>query len=70
MIKPMKKSDFPARLRTLREAAGLKRYQLDQAAGLSAGAVSALEKGRNAPTLETARKLAAALGEKSLACWD
>lgn len=62
--------DFPRRLRELREAAGLRRYQLDEAAEVSAGSVSALEKGKYAPSLETARKLAIALGQKSLACWD
>lgn len=65
-----KKTNFPARLKSLREAAGLRRNALDRAAGLSIGHVSALEKGRCSPSLETLRKITAALGQSSLACWD
>lgn len=63
-------SNFPARLRELRETAGLRRNHLDRAAGLSSGHVSDLERGRCSPTLDTLRKLTAALGQASLACWD
>lgn len=63
-------SAFPARLRTLREAAGISQNELERRAGLANGAVSRLERGKWLPSIDTLRKLGAALGEDSLACWD
>lgn len=63
-------ADFPASLRRLREAAGISMYELARRAGISPDMVSRMERGQRGPTLETARKLARALGEESLACWD
>ena len=58
-------SDLPfgARLRRLREAAGLTQEELAARAGLSRNAVGALERGiRKRPYPHTARSLAHALG--------
>lgn len=52
---------FAARLRVRREAARLSVPELAAAAGLTRQAVWQLERGEREPTLETARKLAAAL---------
>jgi transcriptional regulator with XRE-family HTH domain len=49
------------RLRALRHAAGLSRDRLARAAGLSAKALSAIERGVSAPRPETVQRLAAAL---------
>ena len=51
-----------ARLRALREAAGLTQLELAAAAGLSHEAVSRLELGRRAPQAGSVHKLARALG--------
>ena len=53
---------LPARLRTLRLAAGLSVPALAAAAGVTAQAIRYLEAGSRAPSLETAAKLAVALG--------
>lgn len=54
---------FGARLRSLREAAGLTQEELAMRAGLSSNAVSALERGvRKRPQPHTVRSLASALG--------
>lgn len=67
---PVEKDPFGERLREYRNAATLKRCQLDELAGLSAGSVSSLEKGGHSPTLDTLWKLTRALGKDTLACWD
>ncbi|HEU0101213.1 MAG TPA: helix-turn-helix domain-containing protein [Mycobacteriales bacterium] len=55
--------DFGARLRALREAAGLTQEELAERAGLTSYAVSALERGRRRrPYPHTVRALAQALG--------
>ncbi len=54
---------FGARLRALREAAGLTQQALAEAAGLAEkNVVWQLESGRRRPTFDTACKLADALG--------
>jgi transcriptional regulator with XRE-family HTH domain len=56
------KNTFAARLRELREKAGLTQAQLAQRAGLHLSAVTRFEHGRREPSLASAAKLAAALG--------
>jgi DNA-binding XRE family transcriptional regulator len=56
-------------LRRLREQSGRTATELAQAAGISRQALNMLESGQRQPSLETARKLMAALG-KSLAELD
>lgn len=51
-----------SRLRRLREAKGLTQVQLAAQAGVSVGALRCWEQGRRVPLLETAAKLAGALG--------
>ena|ERR1017187_8075112 len=53
---------FNARLRELREAAGLSQAELAERAGLSKGGIADLEQDRNRPTWDSVQKLAAALG--------
>lgn len=53
--------DFPARLRSLREAAGLSVQELAEAASLTRQAVHALEAGERRPAWDTVQALAAAL---------
>ena len=53
---------FPARLRSLRESAGLSVAQLAEACGLHRQAVYKLESGESRPTWDTVQQLAAALG--------
>lgn len=53
---------FAARLTRLREAAGLSVANLADAAGLPRQTVHQLERGERKPMLETAAKLAQALG--------
>lgn len=60
---------FAGRLRALREAAGLSIVQLSERAGLPRQTIHLLENGQRQPSLDTARKLAAALGA-SLAAFD
>src|SRR5512134_2325379 len=56
-------SAFGAQLRRYREAAGLTQEQLAERAGLTANAISLLERGqRRLPYPQTIRKLAEALG--------
>lgn len=55
-------TDFGARLRELREAAGLTQKGLAEAAGVSQPAVGHWETGQRSPGLTEALKLAAALG--------
>lgn len=59
---PPRKPYFSRRLVELRKAAGLSAYALAKAAGVSKQAVAKLEKGESAPSLETAARLARALG--------
>lgn len=60
---PTQPGDFASRLRALREAAGLTQEELAEKAGLTAYAVSALERGRRQrPYPHTVRSLADALG--------
>ena len=66
----MKKSDtFARRLRALRESAGLSVYALAQQSGVSRQYLGELERGEKEPSLEVARKLAAAFGRR-LDCWQ
>jgi transcriptional regulator with XRE-family HTH domain len=58
----MPKDHFAARLRELREAAGLTQQQLARSAGLDSRNLSRLENGERVPTWPTVRALAAALG--------
>jgi predicted ATPase/DNA-binding XRE family transcriptional regulator len=61
-MKPGASASFGSRLKTLREAAGFTQEELATIAGLSAHAVSALERGeRKRPHAETVRALSAAL---------
>lgn len=53
----------------LRLAAGMSQYTLADAAGISRNALMAIEAGRSAPSLETAKRLCEALGV-SLAVFD
>lgn len=53
---------FPARLRELREAAGLSQTELGKRANVPQATVAAYEVGRNAPTWGAVVKLADALG--------
>jgi transcriptional regulator with XRE-family HTH domain len=53
---------FSVRLRTLRREAGLTQRALAEAAGLSPNYVARLERGELAPSLDTAARLAGALG--------
>jgi transcriptional regulator with XRE-family HTH domain len=56
---------FPARLRELREAAGLTQQALADASGLTREGVAQLETGRRSPTWATVLALASALGIKT-----
>lgn len=60
---------FPERLLSLRKGAKMTVQELADAAGLSKQAVHMLEAGQRAPSLETARKLAEAMG-KTLAAFE
>lgn len=55
---------FANQLRTLRDAKGLSREALADKAGISRQSVALLEDGDRNPSLETAEKLAKALGKK------
>jgi transcriptional regulator with XRE-family HTH domain len=55
-------TQFGARLKELRHAAGLTQKQLAEKAGLKYGAVRDLEQGLNGPTWETVLALGSALG--------
>lgn len=70
MTAPRAHADFGSRLRQLREEAGISCNELARRSGVSDGMISRLERGERTPTLDTARKLARALGQESLACWD
>ena len=62
-VRPEQESTFGARLRRLREAAGLTQEELAERAGLSRNAISSLERGeRKRPYPHTVRSLAEALG--------
>lgn len=58
----MAASTFGARLRELRESAGLTQAQLAETAGLSKAGIADLEQGRREPSWATAIALAVALG--------
>ena len=60
---------FADRLKQLRESANLSQYALAKKSGLSAQAISMIEKGEREPGWETVRKLAKALGV-SVAAFD
>lgn len=60
---------FAARLRALREQAGLSVSELAARSGLRRQAVHMLEAGQRSPTLTTVQKLAEALGV-SLSAFD
>ena len=53
---------FHARLKELREAAGLTQVDLAERSGVPKPSIANLEQGRRKPALETAQKLATALG--------
>jgi transcriptional regulator with XRE-family HTH domain len=53
---------FAERLHQLRDAKSLSREQLAEASGLSRGVIRDYEQGKRKPTLESAFKLAKALG--------
>lgn len=55
---------FRKRLKKLLREAGLTQYALAKKSGLSRQAISALAKGDSAPSWETVRRLARALGVK------
>lgn len=55
-------STFPARLRALRERAGLSQQQLSDRAGVRKATVSDLERGVKSPSLSTLDAVAQALG--------
>lgn len=55
-------SHFPARLAELRQRAGLSLAALSVLSGVSVTQISVLERGQGVPTLETALRLAGALG--------
>lgn len=59
----MKSDTFAARLRSLRERAGLTQAALAERAGLQRLAVIRLEAGQRRPALETAQALARTLGK-------
>jgi transcriptional regulator with XRE-family HTH domain len=59
---PEKDAGFGARLKELRQAAGLTQFQLAVRASLQPASVGKLEQGLTAPTWATARALAEALG--------
>lgn len=60
---PKKQDTFASRLRALRQAAGLSVIELAERVGLSRQAVYRFEAGADRPSVETAQKLAAALGQ-------
>src|SRR5262249_4106077 len=53
---------FAQKLKELREAAPLTREQLSEASGLSRGVIRDYEQGKRKPTLESAVRIARALG--------
>jgi transcriptional regulator with XRE-family HTH domain len=55
-------SDFAARLKELREAAGLTQRELAERAGLHHFAIAKLEQGLREPAWKTVQAIAAALG--------
>ncbi len=59
------KDRFAARLRELRESAGLTQEALAIKAGLSRDGVAHLEQGRRSPSWKTVQALASALGVES-----
>lgn len=61
---------FAARLKELREKAGLSQYELAKRAGLSRQAISHIEAGNREPGWNTVLKLAQALGVNVLAFTD
>jgi transcriptional regulator with XRE-family HTH domain len=66
----MKTQDtFARRLHLLRESAGLSIYALAQRSGVSRQFLGELERGAKEPSLDTARKIARALGH-GLECWN
>ena len=63
-MRAAKEPSFAARLRELRERAGLTQAQLAERAGLHISAVTRFEQGWREPSLATAAELAKALGVK------
>lgn len=66
---PTKAETFAARLRRLRERAGLTQEALAACLGVTRQAVARWESGTREPSLATAELLAAALGKK-LRVWE
>lgn len=64
-----KTESFAARLRSLRESAGMSIVDLAEKAGIPRQTVHLLENGDRQPSLATAAKLAEALG-KTLSAFD
>jgi transcriptional regulator with XRE-family HTH domain len=62
MAKKHRPDALARRVRELRTGQGLTTRQLAERAGISQGAVSHLETGRRAPSLDLARRVASALG--------
>lgn len=60
--KPPKLATFPARLKSLREAGGLSREQLADAADISRESVRLYELGERRPTMDALFALCKALG--------
>lgn len=60
--KPEEESGFAARLKALREAAGLSQAALAEKAGMNRFGVAKLEQGQREPSWATVQALAAALG--------
>ena len=58
----MSKETFASRLETIRKAAGMSQYKLAKESGVSAQALSELERGLNQPSWATVQAIARALG--------
>jgi len=65
----MPANTFAARLRSLRTQAGISIYALAGRSGITRQYLGHLERGTKEPSLDTARKIAAALGRR-LDCWE
>ncbi len=65
----MKPQTFAARLQSLLDETGVSVAALAKAAGVNRQTIYKLLRGQNEPSLEVARKLAAALG-KELSVWE
>jgi transcriptional regulator with XRE-family HTH domain len=61
-VSPNRDPELGRRLQALRARSGLSIRKLAAAAGVTAGMISFIERGRNSPSLATLRKILAALG--------